>query len=257
MVQHPTTVDASSGRDPAILSRLAEHGRSTVALHRGSRADAVAATVEDLIVSEGLAEGTHLGTKAELASTFGVAPSTLNEAMQILASRERIRLRQGPRGGAFVAAPRPVLRLAHSLVQLTDGAQDVADALEVREALEPAVTLNALRNRRRDDLRTARRGLTAMERAEVGTELYRAVLDFHTALATACTNELMRLVYLGAVETVRTHTHNVIFDPGNGSTALHRRRLAVHRAILDAVEAQDEPALQRAMRRHGEYRSKQ
>jgi GntR family transcriptional repressor for pyruvate dehydrogenase complex len=226
--------------------------------YRGSRSEGVAAYLDAFITREQIEPGTPLGTKPELANAFGVAPSTLNEALQILTSRERIKLRQGPRGGAFVAAPRPVLRLAHSLVQLTDGLEDVADAIELRDALEPTVTLNALTNRKPADLARLYDQLDALEDTENGTELYQAVLSLHAAIAECCTNELLRVAYLTALETVRSRAKTVIHEDGADTTPLQlrRRRLAVHRAIVEAIETQDEKALQLALRRHSTYRYK-
>lgn len=259
----PTIANVRNPDSPAV-ARVLESLLASVeqdgglGAYRGSRAEGVATYLEAFIRREQVPVGTHLGTKPGLAATFDVAPSTLNEAMQILTSRERIKLRQGPNGGAFVAAPRPVLRLAGSLVQLTDGAQDVADATEVRDALEPAVTLNALTHRRRDDLKILQDKLAEAEQADNSTALYLAILSFHAAIAETCQNELLKIVYLAALETVRSRTRSftVIQRPGDETSAekLRRRRLGVHRAILTAIETQDERALRRAITAHAEYR---
>jgi DNA-binding FadR family transcriptional regulator len=243
-----------------ILAKLRQEvgDNGGLGAYRGSRSEGVAAYLDAFITREQIEPGTSLGTKPELANAFGVAPSTLNEALQILTSRERIKLRQGPRGGAFVAAPRPVLRLAHSLVQLTDGLEDVTDAVELRDALEPAVTLNALANRTPAGLRELHDLLDAIEATESGTDLYQAVLALHAAIAECCTNELLRVAYLTALETVRSRARTVIHETGDDTTPqqLRRRRLAVHQAIVEAIETQDEKALNIALRRHSTYRYK-
>lgn len=230
-----------------------------IGAYRGSRAEGIAAYLDTFFTEQQAPAGALVGTKPELAAVFGVAPSTLNEAMQILASRERVKLRQGPNGGVFVAAPRPVLRLAHSLVQLTDGGQDVSEAVEVRDALEPAVALNALRNRRPEHLAALRARVDEIEQSSDSSGLYRTILAFHATLAEACANELLRVVYLTALETVRSRARGLTVirtsaaDPA--PAALRRRRMAVHRAIFAAIEAQDEAALRRALKVHAEYQS--
>jgi GntR family transcriptional repressor for pyruvate dehydrogenase complex len=253
----PATTTRTAAATLAKL-RQAVGDNGGLGAHRGSRSEGVAAYLDAFITREQIEPGTPLGTKPELANAFGVAPSTLNEALQILTSRERIKLRQGPRGGAFVAAPRPVLRLAHSLVQLTDGLEDVADAVELRDALEPTVTLNALTNRKPADLPRLHEHLDALEETENGTELYQAVLSLHAAIAECCTNELLGVAYLTALETVRSRAQTVIHENGDDTTPLQlrRRRLAVHRAIVEAIETQDEKALHLALRRHSTYRYK-
>jgi DNA-binding FadR family transcriptional regulator len=50
----------------------------------------------------------------------------------------------------------------------------------------------------------------------------------------------------------------VIHETGDDTTPqqLRRRRLAVHQAIVEAIETQDEKALNIALRRHSTYRYK-
>ena len=106
---------------------------------RSSRAEVVAVAVETRIMDESLVPGTRLGTRRELGAMLGVAPSTVSEAIKLLEDRGQVTTRTGPLGGVFVAEPGLTLRLARSLMQVSGARMEVADALAVRDVLEPAV----------------------------------------------------------------------------------------------------------------------
>jgi DNA-binding FadR family transcriptional regulator len=221
----------------------------------GSLPESIADVIERFIERESPATGTLIGTKSELAAVFRVAPSTLSEAMKILASRGAVRLRPGPKGGALVADQRPVLRLARSMVRLSNGENNVADIVDVRDALEETVAQDALQNRNDDDLQRMHEHLHAIETAADATELYRAVLTLHSVIAEAGANEFLKLVYITAIRTLLTRTQQV--SPPvrpNDALALRSERTAVHRALVDAIEQQDRELLRKALDWHAGYR---
>lgn len=221
----------------------------------GSLPESIADRVDRFIERESLRAGALLGTKSELASIFGVAPSTLSEATKILVSRGSVRLRQGPKGGVLVADQRPVLRLARSMVRLTDGDNAISDVVDVRDALEATVAHDALRHRTSADLVKLRDNLREIELANDSTTTFRAVLSLHAAIAEAGANGFLKIVYLTAVRTLLSRTQHVT-PPGSQADAdeLRRERVAVHRALVDAIEAQDPTMLAQAIKRHGSYR---
>ncbi len=247
-------MDTQTPGAPTMVDRLALYVGEAVDVSKGSLPDAIAQGVETFIESERVPAGTLIGTKSELVGAFSVAPSTLSEATQILVSRGRVRLRQGPRGGVIVADPQPVLRMAHSLVRLTEGGGDVADAAAVRDALESAVANDALKNRTGTDVAEMRRILELLDQAESFTESYRAILDLHGAIAEACANKFLKLVYLTALHTVQTRTQKVEEEVfGRDASYLRRRRKTIHRELVEAIADRDSEALERVLRRHSPY----
>src|SRR5699024_11192242 len=96
--------------------------------------------------------GTRLGTKRELQVECGVAAATLNEALRMLQSQGHITMKTGPNGGVFTAQPDPLVSIGQALVRVRGEAVTVADALPLRDALDPLTVLEAGRHRSPDDL---------------------------------------------------------------------------------------------------------
>lgn len=235
---------------------LTELGAVGFSPRSGSLPEQVADYLDKFISRHDVPSGALLGTKSALAQAFGIAPSTLSESMKFLVGRGRVRLRQGPKGGVFVTQSGPVLRLAHSLVQLSDDAVAVEDAADVRDALESVVAHNALRSRSQVHVDALYRLQDAIEESTDSTSLYHNVLALHAAIAEACSNEFLKAVYLTALRTVQSHAQALVLDSTDSASAkrLRASRHAVHRSIVEAIDNQDVPALDRALRKHSAYR---
>ena len=67
---------------------------------------ALAQTIEARIVQEGLPAGTRLGTKSELREEFGVASTTVNEALRLLETRGLVGRSAVPAAGSSCPIPR-------------------------------------------------------------------------------------------------------------------------------------------------------
>ena len=65
-----------------------------------------------------LPAGTRLGTKSELRAEFGVASTTVNEALRLLETRGLVRTKRGPGGGIFVSDPSGWLALSELVLGL-------------------------------------------------------------------------------------------------------------------------------------------
>src|SRR5690606_9653337 len=105
------------------------------------------------------------------------------------------------------------------------------------------------------DVAKLREHLRDIEQSQDSTSTFRAVLALHSAIAEAGANDFLKIVYLTAVKTLLTRTQHVT-PPASEADAerLRQERVAVHRALVDAIEAQDEQMLGNAMLRHGNYR---
>jgi DNA-binding FadR family transcriptional regulator len=211
-------------------------GLSISVPRRASRAEMVAKAVEDRIVDQKLIAGTRLGSRTELGTMLGVAPSTVSEAIKLLESRGRVVTRTGPGGGVFVAEPGMRLRLARTMMSVTGSEDEVAEALEVRDLLESAVIVGAAeRGYGRRALGPMLRALRAMDRATDTAEFYRRNLDFHAEIAALCGNRVLGAIYRSVLELVRSHDPRLRLLPGQDEDALHDARLQVHQAIADAI----------------------
>ena len=99
--------------------------------------------------------GDRLGSKEELRTQCGVSVGTFNEAIRLLQARKLVTVRPGPGGGLFAAERLPMVRLGNSVLALDAGQTSVANAVRIRDALDPLMIEDALwhslpRRHRRD-----------------------------------------------------------------------------------------------------------
>lgn len=219
----------------------------------GTRAQALAERMEREVAELGLAEGDAFGTIESWRETSGFARSTVSEALRLLVDRGVVQIRPGRGGGVFVARTGPVVRLRHTLLSVHGEATTLADAIAIREALEPLLVADATRSRSAADLRKLRARL-----AELGGHLddhdafVRSNWDLHEVLAGISPNEMLRAIYLAMMHVIREHSERASSDREPGSAEYRRHRLDVHSELIAAIESRDLDRAQRAVDAHRE-----
>jgi GntR family transcriptional repressor for pyruvate dehydrogenase complex len=218
---------------------------------RLSRAEALARELEDEISAGVLNTGDRLGTKDELRQRFNVAAATVNEAIKLLGNRGMVEARPGPGGGVFVAGPSSRIRSGPMLMGFRWSEATLADYHEVRDALEPLICAHAARHRQGADIRALKTILATME-SHLDRPLDYARLNtaFHRRIAKLSTNAPLRSLYLTLLDFYETDVQNQQLPPIVAS-----ENIAVHRQLLDAIEAGEGRALDEAIRRHDEHRA--
>lgn len=200
----------------------------------------MARQLSDQILSRQVGAGERLGTKDQLRERFGVAAGTLNEAIRLLETRGLVDLKPGPRGGIFVAAPPAHIRLSHLILGLGDEALSIADELEVRNALEVPIALNATKTARARDIAKLKRLVERMGKCENDpAEYLRRNWDLHEAIAQLATNELLRTIYVSLLESAREAVRDV--EPDDEFRASWRKNWQLHVELVEAI-ASGEPA---------------
>ena len=204
-------------------------------------------TVHDLgrrIVRGDLAPGDVLDVE-DLEREFDASRPAIREALRVLAAKGLLDAR--PRRGTFVR-PRQdwslldpdVLRWQ---VELTPDLTFLAKLEEVREIVEPAGARLAAVRRTNDHLHRMEQALALIAEGQASDEhTVEADLAFHRALLNAAGNELLDRMEMVIEAGLRVRDMLVHADHGWTEAA------AAHRAVLDAVEAQDEDGAERAMR---------
>lgn len=209
----------------------------------------LAAEVADRIARrmEGLEPRTRLGTKGELRKQYGVAAATLNEALQVLQAEGLVTMKTGPNGGVFSARPDPYLRIGQAMVKIHGDAATVANAIAVREALEPLATLDASRHRTPADLERLEEAMDGMHRSiRDDLAFAHATWNFHRAIYETVDNDILKSTLLGLLGFISNHVDSV--QAKTVSTKIDRIR--IHQGLLDAIESQDPQACATASAEH-------
>ncbi|MFE0019797.1 FadR/GntR family transcriptional regulator [Amycolatopsis sp. NPDC059021] len=219
--------------------------------HVGSRAEYAARVLEQL--AERAQPGERLGTKVSLRPACGVSVGTFNEAVKLAQSRGWIVSRSGPGGGIFAAERSAVVRLGNSVLALDGDAPSVADAVRMRDALDPLLVEDAVWHSSAIDVREMRDRLRDMANARDDGDpvaFVRANWALHRKIAEVSPSVILRSVYLSLLDIVQAHTRGV---GGTETSPLPRyiaERYLLHERLVDAIEAREHDAAQRLIREH-------
>jgi GntR family transcriptional repressor for pyruvate dehydrogenase complex len=192
--------------------------------------------------------GDRLPNERELSQQLGVARATLREATRALAAEGLLEVRRGAYGGIRVAeqaAQNPTALRA----RLRQVASEVDDILDLRISLESGAAHLAATRRTTDDLAALQEAFDRMQnifdegRMTAVSEFWRADIDFHTALATATRNDLLR----AAVEDARIEFLRPL---GHVFSTIQRNAHDGHLEMLEAIRDSDPRAAADAAREH-------
>ncbi len=194
------------------------------------------------ILSGELAEGDRLPVEEELTAQFGIARTTLREALRVLESQGLITIRRGRGGGPIVTHPDLVpisMALAASL-QLEG--TTLADLDEARRMIEPQIAGQLARRHRKKDLDALQAAVDRVaEAAEQDDALGfgLAAADVHAVLVECSGNRTLTTLSKLLQRMVRAYyTRNTDrFDQ-----RLMRRAVRGYRKLLDLIREGDEAA---------------
>ncbi|MEW2521331.1 FadR/GntR family transcriptional regulator [Actinacidiphila alni] len=207
-------------------------------------------TVETLarrVLSGEIPEGATLDLVA-LQSELDVSLTALRESLKVLAAKGMVDARQ--KRGTFVRARADWNLLDADVLrwQFAAGSSGADLGLlrnlgEVRGIVEPAAVRLAARRRTDADLAALDAALAAMGEDEGGAaHAVEADLAFHRALLAATHNELLERMEM-VIESGLAHRDEIVHSSPHGQDPVPS-----HRAVLDAVRAQDPEAAEHAMR---------
>jgi len=205
-----------------------------------SRAEQAADRVANLAADA--APGTRLGTKEELRRRCGVSVGTFNEALRLLQAREVVTVRSGPGGGLFVAGRTPTVRLGNSLLALDAGQATVADAIRIRDALDPLLIEDALWHASPADLAVLRRHLEPMAEALASQDavaFVHANWRLHAQIAAISPNQMLRSLYGALLDLIESHTLSVLPTEETPLPGYLEERYRLHADLVAALERRD------------------
>ncbi|NJP98809.1 FadR family transcriptional regulator [Nonomuraea sp. FMUSA5-5] len=232
------------------MPQTSSSGQALTGLGQGARtrAEQLAALLDDRIRTRGLAPGEPVGTLESLRAETGLAYATVSEAVRLLRDRGVLEIRPGRGGGLFVAERGPVVRLRHTLLSVEEEPGTVADAIELRDHLEELIDVGAARHRTAQDVADLRALLGQLEAAPDWAGFMRANWALHERIAAISPNAMARAVYIGTLGHLGAASSR--FDDDAAASGYRAERHQVHADLVEAIADGDEAAVRAAVARH-------
>jgi DNA-binding MarR family transcriptional regulator len=175
-------------------------------------------------------------------------PMTARQVEAIRVGLERVLHNLAEDGRGPRPVPEPVA-IGPQLLSLSTDAVLTADAIVVRDALEPLMLADAVRYARPDDVGELRRLLSVMtRRLDSPVEFLRADWALHRRIAQISPNEVLRQVYLSLVATLEDNVDAIVPDKSHPDYL--QRRLQLHADIVEAIADSDAAAVAELVDRH-------
>jgi GntR family transcriptional repressor for pyruvate dehydrogenase complex len=224
--------------------RVATPDVAFTAVRRTRVYEGVAQQIQRLIVDGALKPGDMLPPERELAERFAVSRSSVRDAIRTLELAGLLVPKQGE--GTMVAdvsADALVAPLASVLVRKREL---IAELLDVRKILEPALAARAARNATPEDVARLEAILQRQkEKMARGESAVEEDSEFHYTIAVAARNSVVRKVLDVLMDLLReTRVRSLQVD------GRLQRSFAGHRRVLDAIKRRDATAAERAVRVH-------
>ncbi|MCF7553478.1 FadR/GntR family transcriptional regulator [Pseudonocardia sp. WMMC193] len=199
--------------------------------------------IADRVLGDALPEGTRLPTEKEMMAEYGVARTTVREALRLLESRGLVAIRPGSGGGPVVKRPEfsslgNVLTLFLQLESAT-----LSEVIDTRLALEPVAARLAAARITESQLDELAASLDAIRAAPEDLAVFaHHNARFHSVIYTATGNPVLRIV----LETLLMLVRDVAPEEGHPEATRHAA-VEAQQEVLDALRRRDEPAAAAAM----------
>jgi GntR family transcriptional repressor for pyruvate dehydrogenase complex len=192
-------------------------------------ADKVAATILEMILTEGTKVGDRLPSERELSDQFGVSRTVVREAIRTLAAKGVLEVRTG-HGVRIVAVPAGTVSESLRLF-IRSATLDYPRLAEVRATLEIEIAGLAAQRVTEEGVELLRANVSAME-AAVGDvdRMSQLDLDFHRAIAVSTQNDLFLLLLDSIGEGLLEIRRRLFADSPKGEQ-MHTA-VRAHREIL-------------------------
>lgn len=207
----------------------------------------IADRIREMIVTQQVEPGQRLPSERELADLLRVSRPSVRDALRVLEADGLLRIRVGSGGGAFVAVPGSgvVSRGLENLVRMSSVTPE--DVAEARLILETGLVGLIVARADDEDLEALESLCEEAEQAlQEGTYGPAHSERFHTRLAECAHNPALSLLagtFAGPLSMVGLRKRTVRENR-------HRRSIAYHRRIVQAIRDRDAQEFERIAREH-------
>jgi GntR family transcriptional repressor for pyruvate dehydrogenase complex len=201
----------------------------------------VAEQISAWIADNGLQAGDRIPPERELAQRLGVSRATLSQALVALEVIGVVAVRHGD--GTIVAGSPRASRIVEAIRAHADRLPEI---IETRDALETKIAALAAARRTDEDLARIDDALAAMAAdVEAGGRGVEGDERFHGAVTAAAHSLLLARLMDEIGDLIKETRIESLSQPGRPGNSL-----AGHRAIAEAIRAQDPEAASAAMHAH-------
>jgi len=208
----------------------------------------IAEQLRSLIASGEFAVGSRLPAERDLARQLGVSRPSVREALIALEVEGVIDVRTG--SGIYVVQPGSRTGATAAPAAHDPGEWGPLELMRARELVEGEVAALAARNGRKAQIAAIASALAQMH-DEAGSGIVPRDGDeaFHTAVAQACGNEVLRDTVRGYWQARRGPLFERLGDYFE-NPASWRAALVEHAAVLEAIRSHDAGTARNAMQAH-------
>jgi DNA-binding FadR family transcriptional regulator len=193
-------------------------------------------------IAEAATPGDRLGSKDQLRAQCGVSVGTFNEAIRLLQARGLVTVRPGPGGGLFAAEQSPMVRLGNSVLALDAEQTSVADAVRIRDALDPLMIEDALWHASPADIARMQAQVRRMYDAVTANDpdaFIRANWGLHARIAEVSPNVMLRSLYSSLLDIIESHTLSVLPVTEQPLPEYIAQRYQLHASLVEEIAARD------------------
>ncbi|WP_433580368.1 FadR/GntR family transcriptional regulator [Nocardia brasiliensis] len=168
----------------------------------------------------------------------GVSVGTFDEALRIAQARGLITVFHRPGGGLFAGTPTAIVRLGNAVLSLSRDAHDVAEAIRLRNVLDPLLVADAIEHSQDSDFDELRAIVAEMRHAaeRPGIEAFlHANWRLHARIAELVPGQLLRPLPRHSRDHGSAHLSSIV--PADETTTHQdlRGRLEPHENLVAAI----------------------
>ncbi len=207
----------------------------------------VAERLQSMILERQLLPGDKLPSERELQALFGIGRPAVREALLLLERSGLIMLRSGSPATVISADPQNIIREMNVAVEhfLADP-QGVREIQLARKYLECGLARHAAKSRDASVVARLQELMRQSQEALDDTEAYEIIdLEIHNVIAQVSGSRVFEVVFQAMNEWLREQRSIALGLPGQTDIAYWE-----HKAVIDAIAAQDPDAAEEAMYTH-------